>query len=456
MTALRIPCLLLALLVSFTGAARAEPTEDEDWPLADRLLDRFAAGRYEDVVRLAPGVLAQEPRNDELRRALADSLLWTGHAWAASGQYLALIETGSPEMAAGGRLRLADALAWTGRMPQSLPYYTAQLDGPDANQARLGRANAERWMGRHDLALPDYRKALAARPDDEAAQLGALYSDRELRPRTELVAGIVRDNTPMRRDEALLRHTWRNDAGTRIYAVDTNADRDEGSGVSLRQRETGFHVEDLALPLAPRLDLADQGAPDRRLFGQLRLQVAEAPLYVNYGMVNWGKLVFNAPALKEGLIAHRAGLEGKLPTAAGEFRGFIDRYTVSDGNRVDNADVRLTPWWRPWGPDIRPYAGIAWRSADRSVADYWSPRRYGVGYAGLEGEWQRRDWSFFAFGHVGVPLSGEAANYWGTGLSAKRWLSGDWAVAATAWAQSNARGANYRAHGLNFTLEKLW
>lgn len=448
--------LVFVLALTPLGNARAADAEDEDWPLSERLLERFAAGRYSEVAAIGLRLLEEEPDNEELRFAVADSLLWSGNAWPATAHYEALLASESPEIAGPVRLRLAHSQAWTGRMADAIPHYKTQLDGKLENESRLGLANALRWQGRQDLALPHYKKAILNQPNEEEALNGALYSERALRPRTQLGASLTKDNSPMQRQEMTLAHTWRNEAGSRIFTVESSTGREWDPELQLHQRETTFRVEDLGLQLAPRLDLTQQSTPKGQTFAHLRLRLNESPLYVNAGRVNWGKSVFNVHGLNDNLTANRFGLEGKQPTAAGELRGFINHFSIADSNRIDNGDLRLTPWWRPWGAEIRPYTGVTWRYSARHDERYWSPKTYAAGYFGLEGEWERRSWSFFAFGHVGFRLAGEAATYSAGGFTAKRWLDRDWSVALGAWAQSNAQGESYASHGLTLTLEKLW
>lgn len=452
--------LLAVALLAGVGHARADAAAandpDADWPPSERLLGQFAAGRYDEVLRTAPALLAEEPDNTELRRILADSLLWSGRAWAASCQYRPLLTPDGLPPEPETELHLAHSLAWSGRMAAAVPHYSAQLNGKQAHEARVGLANALHWMGRDELALPHYRQALDEAPDEELTRIGAIHAERALRPTTTLGYSRQDDNSPMHRREMSVAHTWRNDAGNRIYRLETVADRDWNPELSDHQHETSVRVEDLALPFAPRVDVSQQSGPEVRTFGHLRLRVADQPLYLNVGKLNWGKYVFNVRALDAGLSAWRIGLEGKVPTAAGEFRGFVNRFAISDGNHIDNGDIRLTPWLRPLGQEVRPYAGVTWRYSGRADARYWSPETYAALYAGLEGEWVRHDWTFSAFAHVGTRLAGEATSNWAAGLSGKRWVTRDWALGLNGWAQSNGQGTNYSARGYTLSLEKLW
>ncbi len=449
--------LLLILLSVFAfgapGAVAAEPEDDEDWPLSFRIIDRFSAGDYGRVIADAPRSLAEEPGNNEVRFAYARSLLWHGHAWAAAAPFRELLNSAFD---AEARLGLAHALAWTGRLAQAIPHYSSLLEGPLEKEARLGVAHAERWRGRPELALPHYRRAVTNDPDSKEAAHGGLYAERALRPRTVLAANSSQDSTPMHRKDLVLQHSWRDRSQTRIFSLEQVIDRDAEPDLSRRQREFSVGIEDLDMALAPRLDLSVQNVPHSLAFAHLRLKLAESPIYLNMGRVNWGKLAFNAHALDEGLTARRAGFEGKIQTPLGEVRGFINRYAISDGNRVLNGDVRLTPWWRLYGPEVRAYTGIAWRDAKRRADHYWSPTRYVVAYLGVEGEWETPGWSAFAFVTVGTRLAGEAAPFWSAGVNVKRWLDRDWAVGGNLWAQSNGQGENYRAHGFGVRIERLW
>ncbi len=450
-------CLLASLLACGPLLAQAQPSADDGWPESDRLLATYARDRDpRPLWRRAPALLREDPTHDDLRTALADSYLAAGHTWDAAIEYQYLVDHGAAAVKPHARLYLAHALSWTGRMPRAEPHYQALLDGPLAPDSRLGLANALRWQGRQDLAMPHYRQSVIEQPHNPVATDGALFSERALRARTVVGFTVLKDNSPMRRQELQWLHQWRNEGGYRIFSVEGVGARDENPALHRPQRELTVRAEDLNLPGAPRVELTQQTLPRSSTFGQLRLRASDSPLYVNIGRVNWGKMAFNVHALDEGLTAQRIGLEGKYPSALGEWRGYANRFGISDGNRVDNGDIRLTPWWRPWGSEVRFYAGTAWRRSARNDPRYWSPNRYAAAYVGIEGEWERPGWSLLASGYLGTPLTNDAARYWAATLSAKKWLNRDWALGVNAWAQSNSQGAQYRSHGLGVLVEKLW
>lgn len=447
------PIALAGLLFVAFQANAAPPTEDQDWPLSSRLLDSFSAGDYARVITESPRVLRNEPHNNELRLAYANSLLWTGDAWGSAAHFRQLLGS---ELDTEARLGLANALAWSGRMADSIPYYESLLDGPQEKEARLGLANAQRWRGRPDLALPHYRRAIADDPASQEAATGLLFTERELRPRTVIGVERTHDNSPMDRRDVTISHTWRDSSMTRIFSVAQTFGKDWIPGLSENQRDLTVRIEDLGMVLAPRLELSHQDTPNSDTFGQLRLKLADTPFYANLGRINWGKTEFNMNALNSNLSAKLIGLEGKVQTGAGEFQGFVNYYDISDNNHIVYGDIRLTPWWRPYGSGFRPFIGVSSRNSGHQVDNYWSPTTYAVGYVGAELDWESASWNFSTFASVGTKLAGDASTYWSAGLTAKRWIGRDWAIGANIWGQDNGRSTSYKSFGMGLQLEKLW
>jgi tetratricopeptide (TPR) repeat protein len=445
---------LLVLGLSWLPApVQAAPQEDQDWPLSSRILDSFSAGNFARVIDDAPRALAAEPHNDELRLAYANSLLWHDQAWQSSEQFHRLLGTA---LEAQARLGLANSLAWTGRVSESIQHYEKLLTTPLDKPARLGLANALRWSGRADQALPHYRRLLSDDPGSTDAARGIVYCERVLRPSTVVGFERLHDSSPMTRGELQIRHTFRDDSRTRIFSLIRSADRDKSSTMSSTQDAAALEVEDLGLPMAPRLSIGRAYFPAELTLWDLRLKLSEAPTYLYVGKENWGKTAFNIPALQAALTANRLGFSATLLSAAGALSASINTRHISDGNRVSDADLKLTPRWRPFDRAIQIYTGLAGRRATRVAADYWSPLHYSVGYVGIKGEWEGHDWSLAGFASIGGRLAGEASNYWSTGISAKRWLTDDWALALRLSAQSSAGAGSYKSNGLSVQLEKLW
>ena len=446
-----VAALGLALM---SGAVSAQgPDPDEGWPVGERVMTKYKAGRYAEVAAEGPAALEAEPWNADLRLAVANSFLWLGQEWPAIEHYEKLL---SSEHANEARVGIGNSLAWSGRMHEAIPHYQQALTGPKAGEAKLGMANAYLWMPRPDLALPLYDQLRAEYPMEEVGIEGQIRARRLVRPKTTVGFGYLHDNTPTTRQEPFVSHTFRMLDNTLVFGVDAAGGEDWNDDRRLDRREYGFRFEAVAAPFAPRLSVWRQTDPVERTFGEARIQVAPWPLHVYAGRVNWGKLSFTVPALEQGLTANRYGVEGKYQFGLGELRGYANTNDISDGNRVDNADVRLYTRWRPWGREIKPFVGMAVRYSDREDPDYWSPRRYGVGYLGLEGEWDTLPWMVNASVQVGFGVIGEASTAWAGSVIARRWLSEYWAVGVNAYAQAGTRTSNYRAHGLTFLVEKLW
>jgi hypothetical protein len=279
-----------------------------------------------------------------------------------------------------------------------------------------------------------------------------------LRPHTTLGDIYNRDNTPTRRNEPYLTQTWRDSSGAYIFGLSANVGHDWNPtlGRDLERREYGLQVENVDWAIPSRLAISRQEEPNGLTFGELRLGSPTGPLYVAGGRENWGKLSFTVPALDKGLTANHGELGGRYQIAPGELRGFFNYWDISDGNHVENAEVRLTSRWCPFGQEIRPYIGVHWRGADRTTPDYWSPRTYTLGFGGVEWDYQRRYWSLYGLAQAGFKIAGEASTAWSVALGGKRWIGADWAVGANVYSLSGTRQVNYRAEGGTVTLEKLW
>ena len=448
-----VAALALALVSGASSAQAPAPDPDEGWPASERVMTKYKAGKYAEVTAEAPAALAAEPYNVDLRLALANSYLWTNQEWPAIEQYQKLLDT---QYATEARIGIANTLAWSGRMNEAIPYYEQALSGPKGGEAKLGLANAWLWLERPDIAKPLYDQLRADHPMEDVGIEGQIRASRKLRPKTTVGFGYTHDNTPTTRREPFVSHTFRMLDNTLIFGVDASGGEDYNDTKRLDRREYGFRFEAVAAPLAPRISVWRQTDPVERTFGEARLQLTQWPLYVSAGRVNWGKLSFTVPALDQGLTANRYGVDGKYQFGIGELRGNVNTNDISDGNRVNNADLRLTSRWRPWGREIKPFVGLAMRFSEREDPDYWSPRRYGVGYIGLEGEWDTLPWMVNAIATLGVGVIGDATTAYGASIIARRWLSPDWNVGVNAFAQGGTRTSNYRAAGVTFLVEKLW
>jgi tetratricopeptide (TPR) repeat protein len=443
----------LFALTFLAASAAAQGPAEEGWPASERLITKYKAGKYAEVIAEAPAALRAEPWNNELRLAYAQSLLWGGHEWESVEAFRPLLDS---EYAVDARLGMANGYAWSGRLADAIPHYRAVVGGPKGDEAKLGLANALLWMGRADQAMPLFKELRAAHPDTDVGVEGSIFASRALRARSSFGFNYAHDNSPTTRTEPYASHTWRDASNTWIFGVEASGGHDWNSNLNLDRREYGLRVEKVDIPFAPRVVLSRQTEPEKRTFAELRLQATDWPLYVYAGRVNWGKLAFTVPALDAGLTARHFGVEGRYPTTFGELRGFANDWEISDDNRIANAQIRLTSNWRPFGREIKPYIGAEWRDAERTDPRYWSPRRYGLGFVGVEATWDSLNYTVSGLVQGGFKLAGEASASWAANLLVKRWITEDWAVGATLYALGGTRESKYRARGANLLLEKLW
>lgn len=123
--------------------------------------------------QLAAAIEAAERENEAAEaHAIRGSLLATAGRDEEALPHLARAVELSPEQH-GTRLKLADALARQGRFADAVAHYDRLLaaDAGAKSPVLTRRAAALVNLGRHDEALADYRRAVAAAPDDPSVRL---------------------------------------------------------------------------------------------------------------------------------------------------------------------------------------------------------------------------------------------------------------------------------------------
>lgn len=363
------------------------------------------------------------------------------------------------------RLRLANALAWTGKTDQALPYYRSLFFTPFDAAARLGLANAERWRGRQELAAPAYQQVLAVAPGNPDARIGLTLASRQLRPSTVLGLGRAQDNQGLVFDNLTAMHTWRNSTGLRIYGVEARGVQSSADALpglapyqQAQNKSLGLRYEALDLRFALRLHLDLQTAPDTQIFGGVRLKLTDGATYATLSRVNWGALNYSARSIAARHSATQLGLDHTSDSRWGEFALSANAYQVSDSNSLLASQIKFTPAWRPLGPGFKTFVVTDTRNAQVNTPDYWSPSSgYGTASLGVSQSWEADNWSLFASAQAGNKLYGEGGPAWRASLAAKRWLSPDYALGFNATTLANRRDdAAYRASFVNVNVEKLW
>ncbi len=375
---------------------------------------------------------------------------------AAGTQGLSLLTKEPPEDEL--RLVIANSLAWTGRLKESIQQYQPLIDGKLDKEARVGMANVYRWRGRDDQAVPLLRSVLSTDPENSDARQAMDLAQRELRARTLVTLGTFDDSSDMQRRSLSINHRWRDASGRNIFEIETSGVDDTLLTTAVKQQDLTLRYQALGLPLQPRFEISAQANPESAAFAGLKLQFAEQALVLDLGRVNWGKMALNANALQTSLAAAHAGAQANGRFVLGQLSGHVDYYDISDNNTILASTFNFMPAWRPLGLRIKPLVGLETRDARFASSAYWSPATgFGTVYAGLIGEWSGANWDFMASGQAGRRLYGEAGPNWSASASGRHWLGKDLAIGLSLWDMASWRNnAAYRAKSLTMSLEKVW
>ncbi|OLE19547.1 MAG: hypothetical protein AUG50_03480 [Betaproteobacteria bacterium 13_1_20CM_3_63_8] len=386
--------------------------------LASPALERYDAGDYREAARLGLAILGEVPQQHALRYAVANSLAWTGRYDPAIEQYRALLST----------------------------EYDAR--------ARIGMANVMLWSGQPDLAERHYLAVLEREPGNEEARRGATFSGRELRTALTLRLTQTQDNQQLKRDELLLTfRQWSADRALR-WEVGALRDRNDSPQLSSSNRAVMGSVWAVQAPLSPRLEASVYGDD---FFGTAQLEPVRDRLRVRFGRVNWGRLAFNAQALADRLTARTLGVSGEAYPGIGIVRGRVDGYDISDGNRVVEGELQITPASQRLPMRLEWFGGVFGRGAEREDPRYWSPRpAYGLAFIGLRRGWYTDRMDANAWLRAGAGFTATAKTSWSAGLTGRYWIGRDVAVGLEAWSVDAPRPADYRMHQVAAFVQHLW
>ncbi|MDQ5848129.1 MAG: tetratricopeptide repeat protein [Pseudomonadota bacterium] len=381
-------------------------------------LERYEAEDYREAARLGLGILAVDPEQHGLRFAVANSL------------------------------------AWTGRYDPAIEHYRALLGTRYESQARLGIANVRLWSGQPELAESLYLDVLEREPGNAEAQRSLRRTGRELRPSASLRIVQTEDNQNFARDELWL--TYRRWSEDRTWRFDVGALHDRNKSPLADSTASGLQgsVWAVRLPLSPKLEASIY---DSEVFATMQLEPFRDRLQIRLGHVNWGRMAFNASALAAGLTADTLGVFAEAHTFIGSLRGRLEGYDISDGNRVIDGELQLTPARQrlPWR--LEWFGGVYGRGADREDPRYWSPRpAYGLAFLGLRRTWSTERADVTASTRAGVGFTDTAKGSWSLGLSGRYWLTNDVAIGLEAWTVDAPRPAEYRVQQVAAFVQHLW
>ena len=425
-----------------------------------------------------------------------DALYAKGEYAKAGAEGLALLEKAPID--AELHLKVANSLAWSGKLQAGQAQYRALFDSKVDRDARLGLANTQRWNGRFDLAMAGYQAVLDRHPDDSDALEGMRQSRLGLAPRTTFGVDYTTDINPVERRGAMLGHRWHNASGDTRYEVKLARYDDsiewEIPPLSIRdplpiprraetsRQSLSASIEMLGHPLQPQLTLSLQQQSahppqpplpprlavleagllqerdDDSIFGSARIKLYEWPVWFRAGRLDWSHEALAPRAALRGLVARHSGLEAMGEFDWGQLYGQVDYYGITDGNSISAAQLRWTPSWRPLGARWRPLLGVEFRQAMRPAAEYWSPSLgHGSAYAGFSGDWSLGRWSLYGSAQYGTPLLEESGTSWSLSLGGRYQFAEDLAFSFGFWRMSSFRdNAAYGARSANLQVEKVW
>ncbi|RDI62025.1 tetratricopeptide repeat protein [Microvirga subterranea] len=141
-------------------------------------------GRSPEAVVLFERAFAVEPgRRRELLREYAEQVLYAGQPARAIPLFEEVLRR--PDLTAKetrhAKLGLARALAWSGQQPLAIPVFTDILaSSPNDVDALIGRGNALNDITRHKEALVDFEAVLRLQPANVDATRGAATAERSM------------------------------------------------------------------------------------------------------------------------------------------------------------------------------------------------------------------------------------------------------------------------------------
>ncbi len=413
---------LAALALAVWGALAPEPAQAADAvDSAERFRQRYEAADYSAAARHGARALVDRPSDHTLRLNVANSLAWSGRYDAAIEQY-------------------------------------ERLYGTDHDTAaRLGVANIQRWRGMADVAAGTYEAILRQHPGHDEARQALVLAGRDLRAATTLRVGTANTSRDFDRLETTVSHRWWTPGRVARLEVAATGRRDEMPDARAHRQELAASAFLPGLPLSPRVDVSWVNGDRDRWFGRVGVEIVRDRIGLRYGRLDWGRAALDLQALRDGLTAGTAGGWVNIGTPLGEVRSRADGYSVSDGNRVYEADLRLLPALQPLPARLQWFVGAYWRKADRNDPRYWSPAHaYTLANIGLQRGWYGERHDVFMSVQRGIALSDEARHNWSVSANGRWWVGPDTAIAAEASWSDSPRPNPYRQRLFAVSVQQLW
>jgi tetratricopeptide (TPR) repeat protein len=380
------------------------------------------------------------------------------------------------------RLQLANCLAWTGRYDAATELYERLI--PDTNfsvAARTGLANLLRWRGAPHVAIPLLEMALKDEPKNKEPKNADLktsvqQTQRDLKPLSTVKLSRASDSAGLDRLEVgASQRVWQQDS---IFGRPLRLDLAAIAGQDTRAGLTSKHTEvglSLVIPPMPsassmadkaasqwsknagaRLELSLQKDLKTRAFGRAHVDLMGDALSLRAGHFNWGRQVFSQSALLAGLTANQVGMSTNINAYWMQVRGRLDSYSVSDNNKILDAELSMTPGWQPLPLGLQWMNTVAYRKANRVDGNYWSPLSFAADTVSVKRSWYFEQGEFNASLGRSFALAGDAKNGFSLAANGRYWVGRDTALGFDMSASDAPRVGAYRYNYVGISLSQLW
>jgi tetratricopeptide (TPR) repeat protein len=371
------------------------------------------------------------------------------------------------------RLELANALAWTGRYDAAVAQYERLLpDKSFESRARVGLAGILRWRGAPQVALPLIQEAAKQDPQNKDVETSLMQTQREMRPMTSVQLSRASDsNNLARTDLNVTQRFWPQTtllgrpvklelgaiAGTDTLGATTLRHKELSLSIALTPMGQGARAaSDWGSSSGARLELSVQQDAKTKIFGRVHADFLGDAFSIRAGQVNWGRQVFSAAALQAGLTANQIGVSGNFNSEWLIAKARLDHYSISDRNRILDAELTLTPIWQPLPLGVQWYKTYAYRRADRVDPRYWSPHNNLTSLYGLKRSWYFQDGEFTAAIGKSFGITNEAKGGYSLSANGKIWIARDTSVAVDLFLLDAPRVGAYRYNYFGLSLNQLW
>jgi hypothetical protein len=160
--------------------------------------------------------------------------------------------------------------------------------------------------------------------------------------------------------------------------------------------------------------------------------------------------------LQAGLTANQFGLSGSFNSDWLIVKARLDNYAISDGNRVLDGEVSVTPIWQPLPLGVQWYKTYAYRRSDRVDSKYWSPKNNLTSTYGLKRSWYFDQGEFTLSGGKSLGITREAKGGYVLAANGKMWIAKDTSLGVDLFAIDAPRIGAYRYHYFGVSLNQLW